>query len=55
MITDLPTKCIQVLSQWQTFLRVFVYKMAAKINGKNYATVTVTQVSLIDQRDGIVV
>jgi len=28
--------------------------MAAKINGKNHATVTVTQVSLIDQRDGIV-
>ena len=32
MITDLPRKLISALSRWQTFLRVFTYKMAAKIN-----------------------
>jgi len=38
MITDLLTKRIQALSQWQTFLGVFTYKMAAKINWHKYAT-----------------
>jgi len=32
MITDLSTNRIYALSQWQTFIRVFTYKMAAKIN-----------------------
>ena len=38
MITDLLTKRIQALSQWQTFLRVFTYKMAPKINWHRYET-----------------
>ena len=38
MITDLPTKGIYVLSQWQTFLEDFTYKMAAKINWHRYGT-----------------
>jgi len=32
MITDLSTNRIYAPSQWQTFIRVFTYKMAAKIN-----------------------
>jgi len=36
MITDLATKRIYALSQWQTFLRVFTYKMAAEINWHRY-------------------
>ena len=46
IITDLPAKRIQALSQQQTFLRVFTYKMAAKTTGinrpmeQNYVTVT---------------
>ena len=32
MITDLATKRIQALSQWQTFLGVPTNKMTAKIN-----------------------
>ena len=38
MITDLPTKRIWPLSQWQIFLRVFTYKTAAKINWHRYGT-----------------
>ena len=38
MITDLRTKRIRVLSQWQTFLRVCTYKTAAKINWHRYGT-----------------
>jgi len=45
MITDLPTKRIQALSQRQTFLGVFTYKMAAKMStgtdvDQHYVTVT---------------
>ena len=32
IIADLPTKRILALSQWQTFPRVFTYKMAAKFD-----------------------
>jgi len=38
MITDLLTKRIQALSQRQTFLGVFSYKMSAKINCHRYGT-----------------
>jgi len=38
MTTDLPTKRIQTLSQWQTFLGVFTHKMAAKIKWHRYET-----------------
>jgi len=34
--TDLPTQRILALSQRQTFLRVFIYKMVAKINWHRY-------------------
>ena len=58
MITDfLPRKRISALSQWQTFLRVFTYRMAAKINcidvEQNYVSVTlhVLQVQSFDNFD----
>jgi len=58
MITDfLPRKRISALSQWQTFLRVFTYRMAAKINcidvEQNYVSVTlhVLQVLSFDNFD----
>ena len=40
MITDLPTRRrpIKALSQWQRFLRVFTYKMAANIKWHRYGT-----------------
>jgi len=38
VITDLPTQRILALSQRQTFLRVFIYKMTAKINWHRYLT-----------------
>jgi len=38
MITDLPTNRISAVSQWQTFLRVFTYETAAKINWYRYGT-----------------
>ena len=38
MITDSPTKRILALSQWQTFITVFTYKMAAEINWHRYGT-----------------
>ena len=38
MSSDLTTKRIQALSQWQTFLAVLTYKMAAKINWHGYGT-----------------
>jgi len=38
MITELPTKRTESLSQWQTFLGDFTYTMAAKINWHRYGT-----------------
>ena len=38
MITDLPTKRIKALSPLQTFLTLFTYKMAEKINWHRYGT-----------------
>ena len=38
MITNLPTKRIEPPWQWQTFLKVLTYKIAAKINWHSYGT-----------------
>jgi len=42
MITSLPTKRFSAISQWQTFIKSFTHKMAAKATLlQNYVTVTV--------------
>jgi len=51
MITDLPTKRIRALSQWQTFLRVLPTRWRQKSTDidveQNYVTVTVTLCILV--------
>jgi len=43
MITSLPTKRISEILQWQTFLKSFTHKMAAKASWhKNYVIVTLS-------------